>query len=118
MEKQRLEAYPNATANIMNKLLPVVDDLERAMENIPAEIEGNSWLEGLQLVQRKLATTLENFNVTPIQALGESFDPNLHEAITQEPTDEFESGEVCRVLQTGYKIGDRVIRPSLVVVAA
>lgn len=118
MEKQRLEAYPNATANVMNKLLPIVDDLERAMENIPAEIEGNSWLEGIQLVQRKLATTLENFNVTPIEALGEPFDPNLHEAITQEESEGFESGAVCRVLQTGYKIGDRVIRPSLVAVAA
>jgi molecular chaperone GrpE len=118
MERQRLDAYSNATANVMNKLLPIVDDFERAMENIPAEINENSWLEGIQLVQRKLGTTLENFNVTPIEAIGEPFDPTLHEAITQEPNEEFESGAVCRVLQTGYKIGDRVIRPSLVVVAA
>ena len=69
-------------------------------------------------MQRKLVSTLDNFNVTAIEAIGEPFDPNLHEAITQEPSDEFESGAVCRVLQTGYKIGDRVIRPSLVVVAA
>jgi molecular chaperone GrpE len=118
MEKQRLDTYTNATVNVMDKLLPIVDDFERAMENLPAEISENSWLEGLQLVQRKLIATLENFNVTSIEAVGEPFDPNLHEAITQEPTDEFESGVVCRVLQTGYKIGDRVIRPSLVVVAA
>ena len=118
MEKQRLDAFSNATANVMTKLLPIVDDFERAMENLPAEISENSWLEGIQLVQRKLLSTLENFNVTAIEAIGEPFDPNLHEAITQEPTDEFESGAVCRVLQTGYKIGDRVIRPSLVVVAA
>ena len=102
----------------MTKLLPVVDDFERAMENIPADIKKSSWLEGIQLVQRKLETTLENFNVTPIKALGEPFDPTLHEAITQEPSDKFESGVVSRVVQTGYKIGDRVIRPSLVVVAA
>lgn len=118
MEKQRLDTYTNATVNVMDKLLPIVDDFERAMENLPAEISENSWLEGIHLVQRKLAATLENFNVTSIEAVGEPFDPNLHEAITQEPTDEFESGVVCRVLQTGYKIGDRVIRPSLVVVAA
>jgi molecular chaperone GrpE len=118
MEKQRLDTYSNATANVIDKLLPIVDDFDRAMENLPAEIEGHSWLEGIQLVQRKLFATLENFNVTPIEAIGELFDPNLHEAITQEPTDEFESGMVCRVLQTGYRIGDRVIRPSLVVVAA
>ena len=118
MEKQRLDAFSNATANVMTKLLPIVDDFERAMENLPEDISEDSWLEGIQLVQRKLLSTLENFNVTAIEAIGEPFDPNLHEAITQEPTDEFESGAVCRVLQTGYKIGDRVIRPSLVVVAA
>lgn len=118
MEKQRMDAYTNATANVMTKLLPVVDDFERAMENIPADIKKSSWLEGIQLVQRKLETTLENFNVTPIKALGEPFDPTLHEAITQEPSEQFESGVVSRVVQTGYKIGDRVIRPSLVVVAA
>jgi molecular chaperone GrpE len=117
MEKQRLDTYTNATVNVMDKLLPVVDDFERAMENLPPEISEHIWLEGIQLVQRKLLTMLENFNVAPIEALGEPFDPNLHEAITQEPTDEYESGSVCRVLQTGYKIGDRVIRPSLVVVA-
>jgi molecular chaperone GrpE len=118
MEKQRLDAYGNATANVIDKLLPIVDDFDRAMENLPAEIEGHSWLEGIQLVQRKLLATLDTFNVTPIEAVGQPFDPNLHEAITQEMTDAYESGVVCRVLQTGYKIGDRVIRPSLVVVAA
>lgn len=118
MEKQRLDIYTNATANVIEKLLPIVDDFERAMGSLPEEIRENSWLEGMQLVQRKLLATLENFNVTPIEAVGEPFDPNLHEALTQEPTDEFESGVVCRVMQTGYKIGDRVIRPSLVVVAA
>ncbi|WP_420644572.1 nucleotide exchange factor GrpE [Candidatus Leptofilum sp.] len=118
MEKQRLDTYTNATASVIEKLLPVVDDFERAMESLPEDIREHSWLEGIQLVQRKLSATLENFNVTAIEAIGEPFDPNLHEAITQEPTDEFESGAVCRVLQTGYKIGDRVIRPSLVVVAA
>lgn len=118
MEKQRLDTYTNATASVIDKLLPIVDDFERAMENLPEEISENSWLEGIQLVQRKLQATLDNFNVTAIEAIGHPFDPTWHEAITQEPSDEYESGMVCRVLQTGYKIGDRVIRPSLVVVAA
>ena len=118
MEKQRLETYTNATATVIDKLLPIVDDFERAMENLPAEMSEHSWLEGIQLMQRKLQATLDNFNVTSIDAVGQPFDPTWHEAITQEPSDEFESGVVCRVLQTGYKIGDRVIRPSLVVVAA
>lgn len=118
MEKQRLETYGTATAAVIDKLLPIVDDFERAMENLPAEISESSWLEGIQLVQRKLYATLEHFNVAPIEAEGQEFDPNMHEAITQEPSEAYESGLVCRVLQTGYKIGDRVIRPSLVVVAA
>ena len=118
MDKQRMDAYGNATANVIDKLLPVVDDFERAMENLPAEIDGNRWQQGIQLVQRKLLAMLDTFNVTPIDAVGQPFDPNMHEAITQEVTDAYESGVVCRVLQTGYKIGDRVIRPSLVVVAA
>ncbi len=118
MDKQRMDAYSNATANVIDKLLPIVDDFDRAMDNLPAEIQEHSWLEGMQLVQRKLFATLDTFNVTPIEAVGQPFDPNLHEAITQEVTDAYESGVVCRVLQTGYKIGDRVIRPSLVVVAA
>jgi len=117
MEKQRLELFSTATADVMRKLLPILDDYERAMENTPEAIHEDSWLEGIQLVQRKLMGVLENYNVTPIEAVGEPFDPNVHEAISQEDSDEYDSGVVCKELQTGYKIGDRVIRPSLVIVA-
>lgn len=117
MDKQRIELFSTATADVMKKLLPVLDDFDRAMENVPETISEDSWFEGVQLVQRKLGGILETFNVVPIEALGEPFDPNIHEAISQEPTDEFDSGSVCRELQAGYKIGDRVIRPSLVIVA-
>ena len=81
------------------------------------EIAGNSWLEGIQLVQRKLLGILDGMNVKLIEAVGEPFDPMFHEAIMQEPTDEYESGTVSKELQKGYQIGDRVIRPSLVYVA-
>jgi len=117
MEKQRTELYSTATADVIKNLLPILDDYGRALENIPEAISEDSWLEGIQLVQRKLNGILETYNVTPIAAVGEPFDPNVHEAISQEPSDEHESGVVCRELQTGYKIGDRVIRPSLVIVA-
>lgn len=118
MEKQRTLTYQNATADLAGKILPVLDDFERAIENVPAEISEHSWFEGIDLVQRKLLTILENFDLTLIEAVGQPFDPNLHEAIHQEPSDEFESGVVIRELQKGYKLGDRVIRPSLVSVAA
>lgn len=117
MERQRTELYATATADVIKNLLPILDDYGRALENVPEAISEDSWLEGIQLVQRKLNGILETYNVTLIAAVGEPFDPNVHEAISQEPSDEHESGVVCRELQTGYKIGDRVIRPSLVIVA-
>ena len=117
LEKQRAEAYVNSTADLAARLLPVLDDFERALENVPPEIAGRSWLEGIVLVQRKLAGILESFNVTPIDAVGQPFDPNFHEALSQEAADDFESGHVTRELQKGYKIGNRVLRPSLVYVA-
>ncbi len=117
MDKQRIQTYQNATAELAAKILPAIDDFERAMDNIPSEISENSWFEGLQLVQRKFATILEGINVTTIEAVGQQFDPNWHEAIMQEASEEFESGVVTKELQKGYKIEDRVIRPSLVCVA-
>lgn len=118
MEKQRAETYLNATINVVEKLLPAIDDFDRALANVPAEIAGNSWLEGIELVQRKLNTILDNLSVTPISAVGQPFDPLFHEAIMQEESDEYESGVVSKELQKGYQIGEKVIRPSLVYVAA
>lgn len=118
MEKQRAETYLNATANVVEKLLPAIDDFDRAMQNIPAEIVDNGWLEGIELVQRKLNTILDNLNVKQIEAVGQPFDPLFHEAIMQEESDEYESGTVSKELQKGYQIGEKVIRPSLVYVSA
>ncbi len=117
MEKQRVETYQNATASVAAKLLPIIDDFERALDNVPAEIAENSWLEGVQMIQRKLAGILDGLNVAAIEAVGQPFDPMFHEAIMQEATDAFESGVVSKELQKGYQIGDKVIRPSLVYVA-
>lgn len=117
MDKERIDLYSMATADVIKKLLPALDDFERALANVPETIQENSWLDGMTLVQRKLLNILESFNVSAIEAVGQAFDPNLHEAISQEPSDEYKSGSICRELQKGYRIGDRVIRPSLVTVA-
>ncbi len=116
-DKQRTDAYTTAKADVISKLLPAIDDFDRVIENAPDGIEEDSWFEGIQLVQRKLSNILEHFNVVPIEAVGQEFDPNFHEALSQEPSDEYKSGVVTRELQKGYKVGERVIRPSLVLVA-
>lgn len=117
-EKQRIQAYTNATAELVSKILPALDDFDRAIENAPEAVVEDSWYSGIELVQRKLNTILENFNVKPIDAVGQPFDPNFHEALSEEDSDEYESGTVTRELLKGYKIGDRVVRASLVYVAA
>lgn len=115
-EKQRAEAYGNANADLVAKLLPLIDDFERALGSAPDNIQNDPWLAGVSLVHRKMMTILEEMNVQAIPAEGELFDPNLHEALAQEPSDRYPSGTVGREMRRGYRLGDRVIRPSLVTV--
>ncbi len=100
--------------DIIKKFLPVLDDLERALANRPAE---ENWAEGIELIARKFQTILESEGVTRIEAEGKPFDPNFHEAISHEPADGVKSGHVIAVAQNGYMLGDRVIRPAMVRVA-
>jgi molecular chaperone GrpE len=116
-EKQRAEAYASANADLVAKLLPLLDDFERALTIAPTGIQADPWLAGVGLVYRKMLSVLEEMSVEPIAAVGAPFDPNMHEALGQEPSDEYGSGVVVREMRRGYRIGDRVIRPSLVMVA-
>lgn len=118
LERERAEAYGNAGVDYVTRLLPIVDDLKRALDSAPPEITEDPWFEGLDLVNRKFQTMMEAMNVKAIEALGQPFDPNLHEALALREADGFESGIVIEELQTGYQLGDRVIRPSLVNVSA
>jgi len=95
-----------------------VDDLERALNERPTEGEGAAWSEGIELVYRKLMSILDAEGISLIEADNEMFDPNLHEAVVQSESDEHESGQVIEVLQTGYKMGERVLRPAVVRIAA
>jgi molecular chaperone GrpE len=117
LERERGEAYQRANLETVKKLLPLLDDFERALDRVPERVAADPWFEGIQLVQRKLQMLLEGMNVERIEALGQPFDPNFHEALALRPSDEHESGTVIEELQPGYKVGDRVIRPSLVNVA-
>ena len=116
-EKQQVQVYTNANADLVMKLLPALDDFERAVESVPETISEDNWFEGIEMVQRKLFGILESLNVKEIGAVGQPFDPNFHDALAQEPSDEYESGSVTREMIKGYQIGDKVVRPSLVYVA-
>lgn len=100
--------------DIVKKILPVLDDLERALQNRPAD---ESWANGIELIVRKFQSVLESEGIKRIEAEGAEFDPNFHEAISNEPNNEVESGHVIAVVQNGYMLGERVIRPALVRVA-
>jgi molecular chaperone GrpE len=104
----------NMKGDIVKKILPLLDDLERAMQNRPAD---EPWTNGIELIVRKFQTVLDSDGVRKIEAEGVEFNPNFHEAISNEPSEEVESGHVIAVVQNGYMLGERVIRPALVRVA-
>ena len=110
-EKEEINKFANSV--LMLSLLPVLDDLERAFTSIPSKLAEVSWVDGLKLIERKLRASLEAQGLSPIKALGEPFDPHLHEAIRE---DKGKEGTVIEEVQKGYKLHDRVIRPSRVVV--
>jgi molecular chaperone GrpE len=118
MERDRADARRNATIDVVSRLLPILDDFERALETVPEEISDHTWFEGVALVHRKLRSILEGVHIERIDAVGKPFDPNVHEAVLQEESDEYASGIVMKELQSGYRLNDRVIRPAMVVVAA
>jgi molecular chaperone GrpE len=112
-EQEKRETIDFANSALVSKLLPIMDDLERAFASIPAELDDSSWTEGIKLIYNKLKTTLEAQGLTEIKARGELFDPRLHEAVMQQ---EGEEGVVIEETQRGYKFREKVIRPSLVIV--
>jgi molecular chaperone GrpE len=117
--KKRIERdnelmYANMKGEIVKKVLPVLDDLERALQNRPAD---DAWAGGIELIVRKLQAIIESEGVKKIEAEGAEFDPNFHEAISHEPADGVKSGHIIEVVQNGYMLGERVIRPAMVRVA-
>jgi molecular chaperone GrpE len=120
--KKRLEREQLGTAQLMrgaiiSRFLPVMDDLQRALSNRPADEASQPWVGGIELIQRKMQAILDAEGVTRIEAEGKMFDPNLHEAISHEPSDAHASGQIIDVVQQGYMLGERVIRHSMVRVA-
>ncbi len=112
-EAERQEFNSFASANFARAVLPVLDDLERALDHVPPEHADSDWVQGVRLVERKFKTVLEGQGVKPVLALGMEFDPNYHEALRQE---EGEEGIVIGEIQKGYMLNDKLLRPAKVVV--
>lgn len=112
-EQERKEISKFANSVLMLNLLPVLDDLERAVNSIPPRLAKLSWVEGIRLIERKFRTSLEAQGLSQIEALGKPFDPNFHEAVRQ---GKGKDGIVVEEAQKGYRLHDRVIRPAKVVV--
>jgi molecular chaperone GrpE len=116
VERDQTNLTQNIQGEIIKKFLPVQDDLERALKVCPPHGEGKDWAEGVALILRKMSGILEAYGVERIPADGD-FDHNLHEAISLEQSADHPSGQIIEVLENGYKIGDRVLRPARVRVA-
>ncbi|MDE5946497.1 MAG: nucleotide exchange factor GrpE [Oscillospiraceae bacterium] len=111
--KEKIEAFGNASAKCIESILPVMDSFERA---VLTECADEAYKNGMDMIFNQFKSALEKLDIKEVPALGEDFDPNIHNAITKVDNEEFESGKICQVYQKGYKIGDRLIRPAMVAV--
>ncbi len=117
IERELSDGKNTAAGSVLKDVLPAIDDFERAMNHVPEALQDEPWVSGVGMILRKLNKVLENYNVTVIDPTGEVFDPNRHEAISMEDSDDVPSGHITVTMQKGYILGDRVLRPALVRVA-
>ncbi|MCU0499399.1 MAG: nucleotide exchange factor GrpE [Anaerolineae bacterium] len=117
VDREMSESRQKGAHEALTKILPLIDDFERAMENVPTELSGNPWINGVGLFIKKFEKLLHEFEIQTLDPVGQPFDPSKHEAIGMEDSDTIESGHVTITLQKGYVSGDKVLRPALVKVA-
>jgi len=118
IEQENAQMAERLLGEHVKLFLPVMDDLELALSHPPSDPDCTSWIEGIELIRKKLLKTLEAQNVTVIDLKpGDAFNPFNQEAVTHEENDQFSDGEIIQVVRTGYQLNDRIIRPALVRVA-
>jgi molecular chaperone GrpE len=117
IDRENAQLNQTITGSIIKKYLVILDDMELALKSKPASGEGAAWAAGIELISRKLQAILDAEGIERINQNKVPFDPNLHEAISNEEIEGFESGEVIEVVRQGYKLGDRILRPAMVRVA-
>ena len=114
MDRERRELADYTAGEAIKDLLPIIDNLERALQ---ASAQDDPLRKGVELIHKQMLEMLRKRGVTPIEALGADFDPNVHEAVSHEESDQHREGEVMEELQRGYKVGERLLRPAMVKVA-
>ena len=116
-EREKTAMFETGAKSVIEKMLPVVDNFERGLATVPEENKEDPFVDGMSRVYKQLLTELENIGVKPIEAVGKEFDPNLHNAVMQVASEEYESGVIVQELQKGYTYRDGVVRHSMVAVA-
>ena len=116
-EKEKQAMFETGAKSVIEKILPVVDNFERGLATVPEDKKEDPFVDGMNRIYRQLLTELDNIGVKPIEAVGQEFDPNLHNAVMQVESEEYESGVVAQELQKGYTYRDSVVRHSMVAVA-
>ena len=113
-DKEKAQQFELGQSNILEKLLPIVDNFERGLAAVPESEKDGAFADGMNKIYKQLVTELENLGVTPIEAVGKEFDPNFHNAVMQVESEEYGSGIVAQELQKGYMFHDTVLRHSMV----
>ena len=117
-EKEKTAMFETGAKSVIEKILPVIDNFERGFATVEAEDEEDAFVGGMRMVYKQLMTELDAIGVKPIPAVGEQFDPNLHNAVMQVESDELESGTIAQEYQKGYTYRDSVVRHSMVTVVS
>lgn len=117
-EKEKHAMFETGAKSVIEKMLPVVDNFERGLATVPEDKKEDPFVDGMNRIYKQLMTELENIGVKPIEAVGQEFDPNLHNAVMQVESEEYESGTVAQELQKGYTYRDSVVRHSMVAVVS
>ena len=117
VEREKIESFDSASVDIIKQLLPIIDDFQRALDNIPDGLKDHPWVTGTASIGKKFDKILEAHQVERVNPIGQPFDPEKHQALGTDPNATVESGFISQTLQAGYIKGDKVIRPALVRVA-
>lgn len=117
LERERTEGICFANESLIREMLPVVDNLERAIDHAPKDTEGETLLEGVRMTAKSFLDVLAKFGCVPFESVGKPFDPNFHEAIMQQESPDQPENTVVQEFQKGYTIRDRLLRPAMVVVS-